>query len=646
MVLRILLVDDNPDDRFLIVRELKREFKAVQFEEILDRAHLEPAIDAGQFDLVVSDYQLRWSTGIDVLQAVKARYPKMPVVMFTNSGNEEIAVRAMKEGLDDYVVKSPKHYSRLSAAVRSAWERTQAEQRAATLQTELESLLNRLNVGVFRLTRAGKLVQGNKAFLNLFGVEDLSAAQELLSQQWSSAIGLFLEEIESHERDNLLQTEVEICRGDGSSLWVELTKTKAVRNGEVFVDGLMDDISDRKQVEQERLEVLQREQVAREAAENANRMKDEFLAVLSHELRSPLNAILGWATMMRARKLSDAKWAAALESIERNAKLQTQLVEDLLDTSRLLQGRMRLSVGEMSLIPTIEAAIETVRLAAQAKDIELRVELDPEEAWVMGDPNRLQQVFWNLVSNAVKFTEPGGWVEVRLDRLESEVQIQVRDSGQGIDPEFVPFVFDRFRQANASTTRSFGGLGLGLAIARQLVEMHGGRISVASDGEGAGTTFTVWLPLHQRSSDPEEASASGGEGEDADKFPLVNLRVLVVDDEIDARDLLALLLEEYGAQVRAVGSVAEAKAELDRFDPMVLVCDIGMPLENGYDLIRFVREEGNPIPAIALTAYARFEDVSEALAAGFQVHLPKPLDAARLVEAIVSLANVPQTDPP
>ncbi|MEB3831084.1 ATP-binding response regulator [Phormidium sp. CCY1219] len=646
MVLRILLVDDNPDDRFLIVRELKREFKAVQFEEILDLAHLEPAIDAGQFDLVVSDYQLRWSTGIDVLQAVKARYPKMPVVMFTNSGNEEIAVRAMKEGLDDYVVKSPKHYSRLSAAVRSAWERTQAEQRAATLQTELESLLNRLNVGVFRLTRAGKLVQGNKAFLNLLGVEDLSAAQELLSQQWSSAIGSFLEEIESHERDNLLQTEVEICRGDGNSLWVELTKTKAVRNGKVFVDGLMDDISDRKQVEQERLEVLQREQAAREAAENANRMKDEFLAVLSHELRSPLNAILGWATMMRARKLSDAKRAAALESIERNAKLQTQLVEDLLDTSRLLQGRMRLSVGEMSLIPTIEAAIETVRLAAQAKDIELRVELDPEEAWVMGDPNRLQQVFWNLVSNAVKFTDPGGWVEVRLDRLESEARIQVRDSGQGIDPEFVPFVFDRFRQANASTTRSFGGLGLGLAIARQLVEMHGGRISVASDGEGAGTTFTVWLPLHQGSSDPEEASASGGEGEDADKFPLVNLRVLVVDDEIDARDLLALLLEEYGAQVRAVGSVAEAKAELERFDPMVLVCDIGMPLENGYDLIRFVREEGNPIPAIALTAYARFEDVSEALAAGFQVHLPKPLDAARLVEAIASLANVPQTDPP
>lgn len=635
-MLRILLIDDNPDDRILSVRQLSREFDEIEFEEVLDEADLIRSLEMGEFDLVVTDFQLRWTNGLKILNSIKARYPDCPVVMFTNSGNEEIAVKAMKAGLDDYVVKSPKHYSRLPAAVRSAWERTQAQQRAALLETELQSLLNRLNVGVFCATPDGRLLQGNGAFVRLLGARDLQNAQALLADRWAEVMGELSDEITYQQH-----AEVEIRRADGSIIWVELSKMLRSKGGQVVIDGLMENVSDRKRVERERAELLEREQAARAAAENANRLKDEFLAVVSHELRSPLNAILGWSSLLRGRKLEPARTAKALESIERNAKLQTQLIEDLLDTSRLIHGRLRLSFGSVQLVPVIEAAVETVRLAAEAKGIHLTTHLDPQVGPVLGDPHRLQQVVWNLLSNAVKFTEYGGSVEVRLDLVDSDAQIAVRDTGQGISAEFLPYVFDRFRQANGSTTRSVGGLGLGLAIVRQLVEMHGGRVSVSSPGEGQGTVFTIALPLYQVGSDranrepADRVSPVSGQN----TSPLEGLQILVLDDETDARDFLTVMLEEYGARVTGVASVAEAKSAIAALPIDIIISDIAMPGEDGYALIRQVRARGESIPAIAVTAYARSEDARKALAEGFHLHLAKPIEPDRLVKAIAHLTG-------
>ena len=390
------------------------------------------------------------------------------------------------------------------------------------------------------------------------------------------------------------------------------------------------------------------EQQARAQAEEANCIKDEFLAVLSHELRSPLNPILGWSKLLQTRKFDESKTAIALATIERNAKLQAQLIEDLLDVSRILQGKLTLNIAKVNLASTISAAIETVRLAAEAKSIDVKLSLVDEDdqsnskLLVTGDPNRLQQVVWNLVSNAVKFTPPGGRVEVRLERgLMPYAQIIVSDTGQGIKSEFLPYVFDYFRQADSATTRKFGGLGLGLAIVRQIVELHGGTVLAESQGEGQGAIFTVNLPLLH----PTLAAAEGQQ-EDAVDSNLGNLqgfKVLVVDDETDSRDFISFVLEEEGAEVIAVPSAAIALQTLADSQPDILLSDIGMPEIDGYMLIRQVRtwtpERGGQIPAIALTAYAGEYNQKQALSAGFQLHLHKPTEPSELVAAVVSLVS-------
>ncbi|BAB75141.1 PAS domain S-box protein [Anabaena sp. FACHB-709] len=402
------------------------------------------------------------------------------------------------------------------------------------------------------------------------------------------------------------------------------------------------DISERKLAEQQRDRLLCAERIARKDAEIANRIKDEFLAVLSHELRTPLNPILGWSKLLRSRQFDAATTDRALETIERNATLQTQLIEDLLDVSRILQGKLSLNICPVSLPIVIGAAIDTVRLAAEAKEIKIQNVFDPNLGQVMGDANRLQQVVWNLLSNAVKFTSPGGTVEIHLKAVNDQAQIQVIDTGKGITPEFLPYVFDYFRQADGTTTRNFGGLGLGLAIVRQVVELHGGTVQAKSPGDGLGATFTVNLPLSPKNEamNHEDKNPVSANFQPA---TLSGVRVLIVDDEPDIRDLVTFILEDYDVKVIAVSSAQEALEALSQSLPDIIVSDIGMPDVDGYMLMRQLRQrspqEGGNLPAIALTAYAGEINQKQALAAGFQLHISKPVDPDALIEAIGNLVN-------
>jgi len=391
-------------------------------------------------------------------------------------------------------------------------------------------------------------------------------------------------------------------------------------------------------------------QEARLAAEKANRAKDEFLATLSHELRTPLTPILGWTVMLRSGNLDPPGILRGLEVIERNVRVQTQLIEDLLDVSRIVTGKLRVEVRPIELVPVIEAGLDAVRPSADAKEIQIGVELEPRGLRVLGDPDRLQQVVWNLVSNAVKFTPRGGKVGVAVRETDSHVLLIVHDTGKGIPPDFLPHVFERFRQADSTSTRKYGGLGLGLAIVRHLVELHGGTVQAESQGPDQGATFTVRLPLVEaaRSGSGAESGAAGAaRGRGGAAVSLDGVRVLLVDDETDSRDFLSLSLRQCGAEVTALSSAEEAVSVLQRERPDVLVSDIAMPGEDGYALIRRVRalsaERGGQVPAAALTAYAKGEDTTRALAAGYQVHLAKPVEPMELAAAVATLAGRAQT---
>jgi signal transduction histidine kinase len=402
----------------------------------------------------------------------------------------------------------------------------------------------------------------------------------------------------------------------------------------------------RHQAERERAELLAREQAARAQAEAASRAKDDFLATISHELRTPLTAILAWPLILRGKLDDPDAVGRGLEVIERNAKLQAQIIEDLLEVSRIITGKMRLDPRPTPLTPILESAVDAVRSAAEAKGIILKTLVDEAVGQVYADPDRLQQILWNLLSNAIKFTPQGGRVEVRLKRGRTGVEIAVADDGIGISPEFLPHVFERFRQADSSTSRRHGGLGLGLSIVRHLVELHGGTVRADSAGAGQGATFTLELPvleargaaaLERRPAALEQVPhAVGGEG-------LAGLRLLVVDDEPDTLEMLTAALAGFGAEVKGSSSAAEALAALPGWGADVLVSDIGMPGEDGYALIRRVRalppEQGGNTPAAALTAFARTEDRVRALSAGFQIHVPKPVEPVELVAVVQNLAR-------
>ncbi|MDQ1591420.1 MAG: hypothetical protein QOG71_2047 [Pyrinomonadaceae bacterium] len=427
---------------------------------------------------------------------------------------------------------------------------------------------------------------------------------------------------------------------------------------------LQQEVTERKLAEEARARLLIREQAARAEAERANRTKDEFLATLSHELRTPLTAILGWTHLIRGGNLDDAMMTRALETIERNARAQSQLIDDLLDVSRIITGKLMLDLRPVELASIIEATIDTVRPVAEAKSIRVRPALRTSHCVVSGDPARLQQVVWNLFSNAVKFTPEGGSVEVGLTCDERRVELEVRDTGQGISQDFLPYIFDRFRQADGTTTRKHGGLGLGLAIVRHLVELHHGTISAHSDGDGKGAIFTLSLPLasaapdggdgeageEQQQAEAAPAALATVDGKEAQQQPspvqsdvLGGLRILIVDDEADTRELVQEVLARQGAEVRASRSAAEALRMLAAWNPDLLISDIGMPVEDGYELIKQVRafdaEHHGQIPAVALTAYAGAEDHRRALAAGFQTHLAKPIVPKALIETVVRVAG-------
>jgi PAS domain S-box-containing protein len=407
---------------------------------------------------------------------------------------------------------------------------------------------------------------------------------------------------------------------------------------------LFKDISHQKAIAAQREQLLQQEQAARAEAESANRIKDEFLAVLSHELRSPLNPILGWTKLLQTRKFDQPRMAEALAIIERNAKLQTQLIDDLLDVAKILRGKLSMHPTPIDLRLVIEAAIDTVKTAAIAKSIVLHPVLSPTGR-VSGDSTRLQQIVWNLLSNAIKFTPHGGQVTIWLEPVDNQAQIIVSDTGKGINPDFLPHLFESFRQEDTSTTRQFGGLGLGLAIVRSLVEAHGGTISADSPGEGQGATFIVRFPLLEVASEQQPPDHSPTQDPD-----LKGIRILAVDDEPDARDLLAMLLTLYGAEaILIVASATEVLTNFESFQPDILISDIGMPEMDGYTLIQQIRalppEKGGQVPAIALTAYAREEDYQRAIDSGYQQHVTKPLDPEQLVQVLVTLASHPSSVP-
>jgi PAS domain S-box-containing protein len=497
----------------------------------------------------------------------------------------------------------------------------------------------------------GSLLDVNQRWLNFTGLT-LAQAQlkgweavvhpddiSTLGQQWAIA----------QQQGTDYQAEGRMRRADGAYRW-HLHQAVPMKNeqGQIIKwFGTATDVEEQKQLEQQRDRVLHHEQAARAKAEQANCIKDEFLAVLSHELRSPLNPILGWTSLLRNGRLDAAKTAYAIETIERNAKLQVQLIEDLLDVSRILRGKLSLNVMQVDLSSVISAALETVRLAAEAKSLQIQTTISPNVGLISGDAGRLQQVLWNLLSNAVKFTPQAGQIVVTLTQTKTYAQVQVSDTGKGINPDFLPYIFEHFRQEDGATTRQFGGLGLGLAIVRQIVELHGGSVQAESQGEGQGATFTVKLPLSKNN----DRSAKGNEQistlPNPSAFPLANVQVLVVDDEIDTRDLIVFVLEQAGATVTAVSSAIAALESLSHSKPDVLVSDVGMPEMDGYMLMQQLREmvQEQPILAIALTAYAGEINQQQALAAGFQRHVSKPIEPEMLLKTISTLIEEAKSNP-
>jgi PAS domain S-box-containing protein len=435
-------------------------------------------------------------------------------------------------------------------------------------------------------------------------------------------------------------------RADGQEFPMEARISQSVAGTEKLYTVILRDVTERKQAEREREELLERARTAALEAASASRSKDEFLAIVSHELRTPLTPILTWASMLRRQKLDGELAERGLQTIERAARAQAQLVEDLLDVSRIVAGKMRLDVQPIEIAAVIGAAVESLTPAAAAKGIRLQVVLDPRAGVVSADRERLQQVMWNLLSNAIKFTPKGGRVHVILQRVNSHVEIVVRDTGEGIPPEFLPQVFAPFLQRESSTTRTHGGLGLGLAIVRHLVELHGGSVRCESPGVGAGSVFTVTIPMAplQHLLSEQEVHPGVGVAARTSLAPTLDgLRVLLVDDERDTLDALEVALAGAGADVRTANSVARAVEILDEWRPGVIVSDIGMPGQDGYALIRRVRErpaeQGGRVPAVALTAYARIEDRLRVLSAGFQMHVSKPIEPAELIAVVASAAN-------
>lgn len=693
----ILLVDDHPENLVALEAILSglggNLVKATSGEEAL-RCLLHQ-----DFAVILLDVQMPGMDGFETATLIRTRQRsrQIPIIFLTAfSSNDSLIFKGYSLGAVDYLLKpiDPQILTskvtvfvdlfRKTAAIKQQTAQLQAmNAQLQESQERLQDFLDNANDLIQIISVQGRFLYVNHTWQQLLGytaseAEKLSSL-EIIHPERRQAFEIACQAVQHQSQSYRLET-LFIAR-DGREIAVEGNLNCRFEGGQpIAIRCLFHDITERKQAEAARTQFMQ-EQAARQQAEVANRMKDEFLATLSHELRTPLNSILGWAKLLRTRTFDEATTHRALETIERNAQAQAQLIEDMLDVSRIVTGKLNLNLHPVNLIPILEAVLDGVRPAAEAKSLMLEYSLD--ETWqampcdaiateaspplclVKGDPHRLQQVIWNLLSNAIKFTPDGGRVSVRLERGENEgrgdqaeerdggkplesasacAQMIVSDTGIGISPDFLPYVFDRFRQADATTTRSHSGLGLGLAIVKQLVTLHGGQVQVVSDGPGQGTTFTVSLPLVVNGPPDLEPTSMADKVEVAKFCPrLDGLRVLAVDDELDARELLVMALEQLGAQVNAVPSVAAALNTLEQQPPDILVSDIGMPEEDGYALIRQLRSRspasGGDIPAIALTAYAASEDSTRLLAAGFQAHLTKPFEPEQLAHVVANLTG-------
>jgi PAS domain S-box-containing protein len=633
----ILHVDDDEANRYVHTRMLQRAgFNVIEASTGAQALQLVAEIKP---DLIVLDVKLPDIHGFEVCRKIKndPATASIPVLHLSASFIQmEDKAEALEGGADGYLTQ-PVESRELIATVNALLRMRQAEETAICSATQWQITFDSISDGVCLLDQA-KIVRCNQAMANILG----KSAQEI--------IGCSCGELWQNVGNEAMGDRLDFTRRQSQEIqinqrWFEvkvdpiLSKSGVTGTVQIFTDIT------------ERTELLQREQAAREQAEANSRMKDEFLAIVSHELRSPLNAILGWARLMRTRILEASVRDRAIETIERNALLQVQMIEDLLDISRIIRGTIRLIARPIQLKVPIEAAIETVLLAASAKNIQIVTNFEPTIGMVSADSDRTQQVIWNLLSNAIKFTPSGGTIEVRLSVIPPVAQIQIIDTGCGISAEFLPHVFDRFRQADASMTRSYGGLGLGLAIARQLVELHGGTLLAQSKGEGQGSTFTIEIPLiSEQLENIENPIVRTSQEINSNSLPLENLpqlqglQVLVVDDEDDNREIITLALQEYNVKVITANCAMAAMEIVTQGNLDAIVSDIGMPDEDGYKLIKKIRDwemsQGlKPIGAIALTAYARDEDRQRAISNGFQMHLSKPIEPHKLALAVSQLAS-------
>ncbi|BBD68305.1 PAS/PAC sensor hybrid histidine kinase [Nostoc commune NIES-4072] len=667
----ILLVDDKLENLLALEAILEKLgenlVRATSGEEAL-RCLLHQ-----DFAVILLDVQMPGMDGFETATLIRnrGRSRHTPIIFLTAfSTSDQMLFKGYALGAVDYLLKplDPNILTSKVTVFVELFKKTEAvKQQAAQLvavnaelrqsEERLRSLSTCSPVGIFEIDTEGGCRYTNPRYQIICGLR----AAESLEKKW-------LESVHPEDRERAVATWSNyICEGrdyseefrfqtaHGIVRWVQVRSSPMLSGqGELLgYVGTLEDITERKQAEEVRAQVI-REQTARAEAEAANRMKDEFLAVLSHELRTPLTSMLGWSKILRSKKLDEKATSRALEAIERNAISQMQLIEDILDVSRIIRGQLRLNVSAVNLLTVTEAALEAVRPLAEPKEIKLNTVLDASVGSVYGDPARLQQVVWNLLTNAIKFTPKGGRVDVNLsvvycqeqETTHKYAQIQVIDTGIGISSEFLPKVFERFRQADSTTTRSHNGLGLGLAIVRHLVELHKGKIFAESPGTGEGATFTVRLPLLQDNRTSRVSREATGEiSSPVASRPLTGLKVLVVDDETDTRNFLSFMFEEYGAFATAVASVDEALAVIEQAKPDILISDIGMSQQDGYTLIRKLRslepEKGGRIPAIALTAYTREEDRLEAISAGFQQHLSKPIDPTKLIAMVADILKLP-----
>ena len=652
---RILLADDNADMRDYVRRLLGESYEVMTVAN--GRAALE-AVREHRCDLVLTDVMMPELDGFGLLRALRAdeRTRDLPVIMLSARAGEESRVEGLEAGADDYLIKpfsARELLARVESNLKLARLRRETLIREQALRVEaedarqrLEKVLASINDQFLVLDREWRYSYVNERVVQVVGLRREELLGRNIWELFPDTVGTILHD-ELHRAAAEQQPRYLEFYYPAWERWFENRIYPSPDNLTVLVT----EITDRKRAEIERDQSLAQEQAARRQAEEASRLKDEFLATVSHELRTPLNHMLGWIVMLRAGRLSSGQAADALATIERNARAQNRLIEDLLDVSRIITGKLRLELQPVAMARVVEAAVASARPAAEAKGIILVNNSETDVDTVQGDADRLQQVVWNLVSNAIKFTSAGGSVTVRLTQADARIILSVSDTGEGIEPEFLSYVFDRFSQADGSPRRRHGGLGLGLAIVRHLVELHGGEVSVESAGLGRGATFTVTLPVRPAEREtpnettPAPSTIHHSHSVIAAGAPrLDKVRVLVVDDEEDTRKIIAALLVESGAEVRTADSAAAATAILSEWTPAVIIADIGMPHEDGYEFIRRLRqyktEHGEKqIPAVALTAYARSQDRLKAFTAGYQQHLSKPVEPTELLIVVASLAG-------